>query len=181
MEPMRSPEEERQLTQSPEQRLKVKLKIQRELLGFLIGHLERSAGVQNEKIDLYSEHESRPAIFLIESISERFAVWFESLCGSGDPDGGDDDSGLMTLEEFETEYFGDPRRVLEAVLAQSFVGDQGGVDEYLRELQEWFKVKPQPDSSGEKRLSVPIRAHMTKKSVHKVLDAMDGSGAESAS
>lgn len=180
MEPMRSPEDERQLTQSPEQRLKVKLKIQSELLGFLIGHLERGGGGQQEKVDLLSERESTPAIFLIDSISERFAVWFESLCGTGDPDGGSGDPYSMTLEEFEAEYSDDPRGVLEAVLAQSFVGDQEDVDEYLRELREWFKVKPQPDSSGVKILSAPIQAHVTAKSVHGVLDQMDGSGAESA-
>lgn len=187
MESMRSSGDEQQLAHDSMVRLRSKLKIQRQLLEYLIGYFERGAGGQTEKekADLFSERGSNSAIFLIDSISERFAVWFESLCGTGDVfDDEENGSDFMSLEEFEAEFSGAPRRVLEAVLAQSFVGDHEDIDEYLQELLEWSKVKPPSDPFGEQtlqRLVVPIQAHVTTKSVHGVLDAMDGSGAESAS
>lgn len=182
LEPTISSEGEHKLTLSSQ----VKWKIQNQLMEYLMDYLvadDEGAQGENGKVDIRSESSNRYMFFIVERLSEEIGYWFESLCRTDDIANDEDRSHLLTVEEFEAAYSNNPKKVLAEVLARVRGTGPQDVDEYLRELKEWFKVNPPSDSEKSKkhdRLAVSIEAHLTKGSVRKVMDGRNDTEAESA-
>lgn len=110
---------------------KARWDVQNQLYFYIISRFEDDLeGHHAELGDMAQrEHDNTYAFFIMAEISKKFASWFEEL--------------IMTEEFFIEKYFQQPEKVLEALVGP------GNVEQYLRELEERFKVSLAPDASQE--------------------------------
>jgi len=149
-----------------------KFKIQNQLLAYIIGYLEDHLEGYHAELRKMTVHENPYALFVIEELSEKFAVWFDGFCFENKTDDGISRRPL-TVNTFMDRYHEKPEKVLEEVIAH--LGYQS-TEEYLRELEEWFKVRPASDESqsvpGDSMslilrggLTIPLASRMTRERV----------------
>ncbi len=150
----------------------VKIHIQNQLFGYIIGVLEDRLEGYHAQLGDMTVHENPYALFLIEELSEKIALWFEAFCSDEIPPSTRETvlSLPKTVQNFYQTYNNQPEKVLTEVIAHRNYSD---VEEYLRELVQWFKVKQSPpDESQEvmrESLVVPMRVHFTREAVSGII------------
>lgn len=116
----------------------VKYDIQNQLLTCLAIYMEDDieGGHSNQDEMRSGEHDNSYLVFVIEKLSEPYKAWFESFQRGERKDG---ENRLYTAETLKSEYLGHPEKVLAELVAPMTV------KQYLRNLEDLFKVRPAPE------------------------------------